>query len=117
MNGQYILFVLICSFSIVLPILKFWVLFKLLSGKLKSQSSVNRHIKLMHDYGRWAMLDVLVVSVLIVTVKLGAIVSIVVHPGLFVFGASVLLIMLVTNSVAGIQLETRQQEPDSEKSC
>ena len=50
----------------------------------------------MHDYGRWAMLDVMVVAMLIVTVKLGAIASIQIHPGLYVFGAAVLLIMLTT---------------------
>ena len=46
-----------------------------------------------------AMLDVMVMAVLIVTVKLGAIASIKVHFGLFVFGASVLLIMIITNKV------------------
>lgn len=53
----------------------------------------------MHEYGRWAMLDVMVVAVLIVAVKLGAIVSVEIHYGLFVFGAAVLLIMLVTRRV------------------
>jgi paraquat-inducible protein A len=53
----------------------------------------------MHEYGRWAMLDVMVVSLLIVTVKLGAIASIEVHSGLFVFGLSVLLIMFITRRV------------------
>lgn len=53
----------------------------------------------MHDYGRWAMLDVFVVAILIVTVKLGAIASVEVHPGLYVFGAAVLLIMIITDRV------------------
>ena len=53
----------------------------------------------MHEYGRWAMLDVMVVAVLIVTVKLGAIASIQVHYGLYVFGAAVMLIMLITHRV------------------
>ena len=55
-------------------------------------------LSLIHDYGRWAMLDVMVVAMLIVTVKIGAIASIQIHPGLYVFGAAVLLIMLTTQS-------------------
>jgi len=54
---------------------------------------------LMHEYGRWAMLDVMVVAVLIVTVKLGAVASIEVHYGLYVFGTAVLLLMLITKWV------------------
>ena len=60
---------------------------------------IKRYLHLMHEYGRWAMLDVMVVAVLIVTVKLGAIASVQVHYGLFVFGTAVVLIMLITKQV------------------
>lgn len=53
----------------------------------------------MHDYGRWAMLDVLVVAMLIVTVKLGMIASIEIHWGFYVFTSAVLLIMPLTRHV------------------
>jgi len=45
------------------------------------------------------MLDVFVVALLIVTVKLEAIASIEIHSGLYVFGAAVLLIMLITHQI------------------
>jgi paraquat-inducible protein A len=41
------------------------------------------------------MLDVYIVAVLIVTVKLGPLAEVTVEPGLYVFGAAVLLSMLV----------------------
>ena len=82
--------------------MKIAVLFKLLAVNGKDNSSYRRYLHLMHDYGRWAMLDVMVVAVLIVTVKLGAIASIQVHYGLYLFGASVLLIMIVTNKVVAL---------------
>jgi paraquat-inducible protein A len=53
----------------------------------------------MHEYGRWAMLDVMVVAVLIVTVKLGALASIEIHNGLYIFGLAVVLIMFITQQV------------------
>jgi paraquat-inducible protein A len=56
----------------------------------------------MHEYGRWAMLDVMVVAVLIVTVKLGALASIEIHPGLYIFGIAVLLIMFITQQVVSL---------------
>lgn len=99
LNGQVLLFVVVAGFSVVLPIMKIWVLFKLLSPKNPHNSKTQRYLHLMHEYGRWAMLDVMVVAVLIVTVKLGMIASIEVHFGLFVFGAAVLLMMLITNKV------------------
>ena len=104
-NGQVLLFAVVAGFSIVLPILKIGVLFKLLSAGSFQTPNMKRYLHLMHEYGRWAMLDVMVVAVLIVTVKLDAIASIEVHGGLYVFGASVLLIMLITNKV--VRLTTR----------
>lgn len=101
-NGQVLLFVVVAGFSIVLPLMKIGVLFKLLGTGHMETPKTKRYLHLMHEYGRWAMLDVMVVAVLIVTVKLGAIASIEVHWGLFVFGASVLLIMLITNKVVSL---------------
>lgn len=104
-NGQVLLFAVVAGFSIVLPILKIGVLFKLLSAGSFQTPRMKRYLHLMHEYGRWAMLDVMVVAVLIVTVKLDAIASIEVHEGLYIFGISVLLIMLITNKV--VRLTTR----------
>lgn len=98
-NGQYLLFIVVAAFSIVLPMLKIAVLFRLLSVRMLISSRTQRYLKLMHDYGRWAMLDVMVVAVLVVTVKLGAIASIEVHYGLYIFGLAVLLIMIITNRI------------------
>ena len=105
-NGQYFLFLVVGGFSIVLPLMKLWVLFKLTSKHPMSGSTLKRTLSLMHEYGRWAMLDVLVVAILIVAVKLGTIASLQIHYGLYVFGAAVLLIMLVTSRV--IRLSERR---------
>lgn len=99
LNGHILLFLLVASFSIVLPILKISVLFRLINFREHESARIERLLHLMHEYGRWAMLDVMVVAILIVTVKLGAIASIEVHYGLYVFGFAVLLIMFVTSRV------------------
>jgi len=98
-KGHVLLFLVVVIFSVVIPALKIITLFKLLVSQPTCLNATNKLLRLMHDYGRWAMLDVMVVAVLIVTVKLGAIASIEVHSGLYVFGFSVLLIMFVTHRV------------------
>lgn len=114
LDGQILLFVLVGGFSIILPILKIGVLYKILSRHSSSNPRTKRYLHLMHEYGRWAMLDVMVVAILIVTVKLGVVASVEVHSGLFVFGASVLLIMLITNRIVGLTQDERgrTKEPD-----
>jgi paraquat-inducible protein A len=102
-NGQVILFVIVFLFSICLPIAKIYCLYHIIFRKDDIQSPhIIRYIKLMHDYGRWAMLDVMVVAVLIVASKLSVIASVDVHFGLYLFGISVIMIMLLTNRVSNL---------------
>ncbi|MDH5361590.1 MAG: paraquat-inducible protein A [Gammaproteobacteria bacterium] len=105
-NGQLVLFLLVFSFSVLLPLLKIYVLFRITSSGMVEPHAMQRYLRLMHEYGRWSMLDVLVVAVLIVTVKLGAIASIEVHYGLYVFTVSVLMIMFITSRVVKLTAAT-----------
>ena len=109
-HGQILLFMLITFFSVILPLLKLWVLFRVLVDRRSHRSGVKRYLHMMHDYGRWSMLDVLVVAILIVMVKLGTFATVQVHFGLYVFCAAVLLIMFITNRV--VRLTTAQKTRD-----
>ncbi|MET0116999.1 MAG: paraquat-inducible protein A [Sedimenticola sp.] len=95
-NGETLLFLIIGIFSVVLPILKLLLLFMLINLLEKQSQRMKRYLHLMHDYGRWSMLDVFVVAVMVVSVKLDAIAKVYVHSGLYAFGAAVILTMLVT---------------------
>jgi len=97
LDGQFFLFIIIACFSVLLPIAKIMLLFNLLHSSSSHPRRRKKLLQLMHDYGRWAMLDVMVVAILIVTVKLGVIASIEVHAGLYIFGIAVLLIMFITH--------------------
>jgi len=99
-GGHLFLFLIIAGFSIVLPAFKIVLLMRLLTPQGRDIQALKRVLHLLHDYGRWAMLDVMVVAVLVVTVKLGAIASIEIHYGLYVFGVATLLIMLITHFVS-----------------
>ena len=101
-RGLWLVFVVVALFSVVLPLLKIGLLFLLLQHREIRSSRFKRLLKLMHDYGRWAMLDVMVVAVMIVSVKLGVVAEIEIHSGFYLFGAAVLLIMYITHQVVAI---------------
>jgi paraquat-inducible protein A len=98
-GGQIFIFLLVAGFSVVLPVLKISTLYLLLSKKTSS-GQYKKKLHTMHEYGRWAMLDVMIVALLVVTVKLGAIASIQVHSGLYIFGLGAILLMVVTGKVS-----------------
>jgi paraquat-inducible protein A len=103
-QGQVVLFVLIATFSIVLPVLKLAVLLRVLAGTRQS-AVLHKALEWIHRFGRWSMLDVFVVALMVVTVKLGAIADVTTHYGLYAFAGAVLLTMIVTARV--VQLVDR----------
>lgn len=98
-EGRIFLFIIISLFSVVLPIAKLGVLFRLLSSHASSSETLHRYLRLMHQYGKWSMLDVFVVALLVVAVKLGAVASVETHYGLYAFGSAVMLTMVITARV------------------
>jgi len=98
-EGHIALFILVAAFSVVLPVAKIILLFNLLHPNTTEPKRRKKLLHLMHEYGRWAMLDVMIVAILIVTVKLGALASIEIHDGLYIFGLAVVLIMFITQQV------------------
>ena len=101
-EGQIFLFLVITGFSVVLPILKLRILYSLVSRSEAIQNKVKRQLHWMHLYGKWSMLDVFVVAVLVVAVKLGAIADVEMRFGLYAFAASVLLTMFITSRIVGL---------------
>ena len=105
-EGRFFLFLVITGFSVVLPLLKIGVLFRLLGIKAKQAAEMGKYLHWMHQYGKWSMLDVFVVAVLVVSVKLGVIASVEVRFGLYAFAAAVILTMYVTARVVSMTEES-----------
>ncbi len=94
---EWILFMVILVFSIIFPIIKSLFLFLVLNGGKHKRSIHKRYVHWMANLGKWSMLDVFVVALLLVTVKLDVIANVQIHFGIYAFGASVLLTMLLTH--------------------
>lgn len=101
-EGQIFLFIVISGFSILLPIFKIIVLFILLSIRTTKTERLDKYLYWMHLYGKWAMLDVFVVAVMVVAVKLNAVASVEMRYGLYAFALAVIMTMIVTARVVSL---------------
>ncbi len=98
-EGQLFLFVVIALLSIILPIFKLALLAKLILSRSTANTNIQKTLGLLHRFGKWSMLDVFVVAILVVVVKLGAIGNVEKHIGLYAYTTAAILIMLLTNMV------------------
>ncbi len=98
-NEQWFLFFIITSFSIILPIAKIVILSLLVSHKIDASQLNKKYLVWIHHIGKWSMLDVFVIAILIVGVKLGPVVDIEMKFGLYAFTISVILVMIVTSQI------------------
>lgn len=95
LKQQYFLFAVIGIFSVLFPTLKLIVIGAWLSRPHQKASFTL--LKFVHAIGKWSMMDVFVVAVLVVAVKLAGLASVQMREGLYFFTASVILTMLLTH--------------------
>lgn len=101
-EGDYVLFAVILLFSVIFPIVKILVLYLIWNHGSADPAKHRRHLHAIAHYGKWSMLDVFVVALLLVSLKLGAIAHVRVHFALYAFAASVLLTMAVTARIVAL---------------
>ena len=101
-KGVYPLAVLVFMASVAVPMLKLLGLSYLCwSVKQRSNKSLSERIKLYRiiEYvGRWSMIDIFMVSILIALVQLGAIATIEPGAGATAFAAVVIITMIASSS-------------------
>lgn len=92
---QYFLAFVIFFFSIVFPVAKLLALYTIWFFPMRAESR-QRILSWLSALGKWSMLDVFVVAVIIVSVKLGVLASANAEKGVYYFAVSILLAMLAT---------------------
>ena len=106
-DGQYVLATVVFFWSVVFPIAKLALLYWLWFGRTDRDQRATV-LTWLDKLGKWSMLDVYIVAVLIVAVKLGPLAEVTVEPGLYVFGAAVVLSMLVGARIARLARHARR---------
>ena len=110
-QGEPLLFLLVFGFSILMPVYKMYLLFRLIRAAGVDTARVARYRKWLDVMGKWSMLDVFVVALLVMTVKLGAVADITIHYGLYVFAAAVIASMLLSQLVEAATATPDTDEP------
>ncbi len=95
-DGEPFLAILIAVFSILLPAIKLLYLLAMasLDGEGGPGAQWKRPLKHLEWLGKWSMLDVLVLALMVFYVKSSGIADAATMPGLYFFSASVVLTML-----------------------
>lgn len=90
---EWVLFIVIGLFSLCLPFIKIFSLAAILHIPHQGESFLDKLLSWIEHWGKWSMLDVFVVALLLVSVKLGALAKVTVHYGIYAFALSVILSM------------------------
>ena len=101
-TGSWPLAIIVFVASIVVPLLKMLALLTLLiavhHGVWIHRADLARLYRLLDMVGRWSMLDIFVVAILVALVQLQLVATVTPGPGALAFGAVVVLTMLATIS-------------------
>jgi paraquat-inducible protein A len=101
-DGQWFVAVVVFAASILIPLLKLLGLFFLVlttkSGFQWMRRGRTRIYKVIEAIGRWAMLDVFMLAILVSLAKLGRIATVTPGPGLLAFASVVVLTILASAS-------------------
>lgn len=92
-DQEWFLFIVVTVFSLCIPAIKIANLLLVLNVDYSRGSLLDKSLQIIETLGKWSMLDVFVVALLLVSVKLGALAKIEVHFGLYAFAVGVLLTM------------------------
>ena len=102
LGGMWPLALLVFFASITVPVLKLLVLtYLLLSVQFKSRWRPRERTvlyRITESVGRWSMIDIFVIAILVAVVKLGALATIEAGPGAVAFGGVVVVTMFAAMS-------------------
>ena len=93
--GERLLAIVVFLFSMVFPFAKILALTCVWFVKLSQEQRI-RFLRLLDMFGKWSMLDVFVVAILIVLIKVGSLARIEPRIGIHLFGAAIISSMLIT---------------------
>ncbi|MDX2505114.1 MAG: paraquat-inducible protein A [Gammaproteobacteria bacterium] len=93
-KGHLFLFLVIFIFSILFPLFKLGVMLYVWNSQ--AGVTVQHFLKWIHQLGKWSMLDVFVVALMVVSIKFDQVANMQIHYGFYLFLSSVLLSMLLS---------------------
>jgi paraquat-inducible protein A len=102
--GHYLLFLIVATFSLLMPLVKMSLVAFVNNASSWTTVSTSRVLHWLSLCGKWSMIEVFIVAILVVVGKVGGMAAVDVHYGLYAFAASVILLHIAT-----CRLDTRIQ--------
>jgi paraquat-inducible protein A len=105
-SGQWLLALVILSFSVIFPGIKITLLLMIW---LKGFSVEGRFriMRILHQLSKWSMMDVFVVAVLVGTIRLGLLADAAIEPGIYFFAGAILLSMILIFAMSRLAIGHR----------
>jgi len=94
-QGEVLLFLLLFSFSLLVPSVKMLMLLYTINAAALFSNVAQRYLDRIALIGKWSMLDVFVIAIMAVTIKLGMVAQVTIHHGLVMFALGVILSMIL----------------------
>lgn len=118
-DGHTVMGLIVLACSVLVPLMKLGAMLVLSMPRLAERrfTAAHRHAtyRLVEFLGRWGMLDVLLVAVLIAAIKLGDLMSVRAGPGVAAFGAMVLLSLGASACFDAKAIWSERREGDGEE--
>jgi len=93
-SGEYLIAGIILLFSVIFPTIKILVANYIWRARSVDHKSVKRAVKLIDLLGKWSMLDVFIVGMIVISAKSSGMANATSQPGMYYFGASVICSMV-----------------------
>jgi paraquat-inducible protein A len=94
--GQYVLLVIVAVFSLVVPLAKMLLIAVVTNTSYWTDTGRHNMIHGLSLIGKWSMMDVFIVAILIVVGKFRGLAEVKIHYGLYAFAISVILTHMAT---------------------
>ncbi len=100
--GDYFVFAVILLFTVAFPVIKIGAAYTLLFHVDMRAQGLGRWLGRIDALGKWSMLDVFVVALMVVAIKMNWLADVVVHAGIWVFGAAILIAMAAVRRLVSL---------------
>lgn len=113
-EGEYFLFAVIVLFTIVFPLVKLALALHLWYRADVGRQRLQRSLDWIESLGRWSMLDVFAVALVVVAVQISIVSDVSVHAGIYVFTAAVVLSMVTVRRITRLARRAANAAEDTE---
>ncbi|MHA1565677.1 MAG: paraquat-inducible protein A [Alphaproteobacteria bacterium] len=101
-EGEWVLLGIVVVFSVLFPVAKIGLSARLWYGGKIDARDLRKQLGWLDFAGKWSMLDVFVVAIVVSAVKVSVVSAVATHPGLYLFCGAIGLSMVLNQRIAAL---------------